>query len=101
MSEATIRTPTYVTVCILLVLLTFVTVGFSFVPAGAHVHLLFGLSIAVCKAALVILFFMHVLISPRLVWVVVAMSIFWLGVLLVLTLADYHSRGWIPGLFGH
>src|SRR5437879_1438504 len=96
MPEATIRTQTYVIVCVILVLLTVLTVGFSFVLAPPHVHLLVGLSIAVCKAALVVLFFMHVLISGRLIWVVVAVAVFWLGILLVLTLTDYFSREWIP-----
>jgi cytochrome c oxidase subunit 4 len=42
----------------------------------------------------VILFFMHVKYSPRLTWAVVIGSVFWLGILLVLTMGDYLTRGW-------
>ena len=44
-----------------------------------------ALAIAVFKATLVVLFFMHVKYSSRLTWAVVIGSVFWLGILLVLT----------------
>ena len=77
MPERTIRTRTYVIVCVLLVLLTFLTVGFSFAHVSPLTHIVVGLAIALCKAALVVLFFMHLLISPRLTWIVVSVSCFW------------------------
>lgn len=43
---------------------------------------------------LVILFFMHVIHSTRLTWVVVIGAFLWLGVLFVLTFADYLTRMW-------
>ena len=49
-----------------------------------------GLAIATCKALLVALFFMHLLTSPRLTWLTVAAGLFWLGILLVLTLRFRH-----------
>lgn len=101
MPERTISTRTYVLVCALLVLLTALTVGFSFAHLSPLGHVVVGLSIALCKAALVVLFFMHVLISPRLTWIVVAVAGFWLVILLALTLSDYFSREMIPGMFGH
>ena len=54
-----------------------------------------ALIIATTKAVLVILFFMHVIHSTRLTWVVVIGSFLWLGVLFVLTLADYLTRHWL------
>lgn len=51
-----------------------------------------ALAIAVIKAVLVILFFMHVIHSSRLTWVVVIGSFLWLAVLFVLTFADYLTR---------
>ena len=51
-----------------------------------------ALAIAVFKATLVVLFFMHVKYSTRLTWAVVVGSVFWLGILLALTLADYLTR---------
>jgi cytochrome c oxidase subunit IV len=52
------------------------------------------LSIAVTKATLVVLFFMHVKYSSKLTWLVVGGSIFFLIILIVLTLNDYLARGW-------
>ena len=37
---------------------------------------------------------MHVKYSTRLTWAVVAGSVFWLGILLALTLSDYLTRAW-------
>ena len=54
-----------------------------------------ALIIATIKAVLVILFFMHVIHSTRLTWVVVIGSFLWLGVLFVLTFADYLTRDWL------
>jgi len=53
-----------------------------------------ALTIATVKAALVILFFMHAIHSTRLTWIVIAASFLWLGVLFVLTFADYLTRMW-------
>ena len=53
-----------------------------------------GLLIACTKATLVVLFFMHVLHSTRLTWVVIIASFLWLGVLFVLTFSDYLTRAW-------
>ena len=72
--------------------------------AAAHVNLgtlntPVALAIAVVKAALVVLFFMHALESPRLTRLVIAGAIVWLLILLILTSLDYLSRGWLghPG----
>jgi cytochrome c oxidase subunit IV len=63
-----------------------------------HTHFplnsLVALTIAVTKAVLVILFFMHVKYSTRLTWAVVLGGIFWLGILLTLTMSDYLTRVW-------
>jgi len=53
-----------------------------------------ALVIAAIKAVLVILFFMHVIHSTRLTWIVVIAAFLWLGVLFVLTFADYLTRAW-------
>jgi cytochrome c oxidase subunit 4 len=92
---------TYLVVCALLVLLTFLTVGVSFFPVEGLWHLVFGLGIAVVKAALVVLFFMHAIASDRITWIVIAVVCFWVGILFVLTLSDYLSRGHVPLMPGH
>ena len=56
-----------------------------------------GVTIAVVKALLIILFFMHVRYSNRLVQLFAAAGFVWLGILIVGALQDYISRGWIPG----
>lgn len=101
MAERTISVPTYVLVCVLLVLLTFLTLGVSFADLPPLWHVVAGMVIAACKASLVVLFFMHVLISPRVTWIVIVVVCFWVGVLFVLTLSDYFSRGMIPLTPGH
>ncbi len=53
------------------------------------------LSIAVTKATLVVLFFMHVKYSPKLTWTVILGSIFWLVIMLALTMNDYFTRDWL------
>ena len=53
-----------------------------------------ALLIATTKAILVILFFMHVIHSTRLTWVVILASFLWLAMLFVLTFADYLTRLW-------
>ena len=55
------------------------------------------LAIAMTKALLVVLFFMHVRWSSRLTWVVAGAGFFWLLILFTLTMSDYMSRGWIEG----
>ena len=52
------------------------------------------LAIAVTKASLVVLFFMHVKYSSKLTWLVVGGSLFFLLVLIIFTLNDYMYRGW-------
>ena len=67
------------------------SVALSFVEMG-RMHLIVGLAIATTKAVLVALFFMHLLYSSRLSWTMFLSGLFWLGILLALTLADYLSR---------
>jgi cytochrome c oxidase subunit 4 len=55
------------------------------------------LLIACTKAALVVLFFMHVRWSTRLTWVVAASGFVWLLIMFGLTMQDYLTRGWVPG----
>ncbi len=101
MPEPILRVRTYVIVCTLLVLLTVLTVGLSFWHVPPLWHMVMGLVIALCKASLVVLFFMHAAVSPRLVWIVIVVACFWLGILCVLTLSDYFPRGLVPIAPGH
>ena len=53
------------------------------------------LTIAVTKATLVVLFFMHVKYSNHLTWAVIVGGVFWLMIMLVLTMNDYLTRTWL------
>ena len=55
-----------------------------------------ALAIAVVKATLVILYFMHVKYSSHLTKLTVAVGIFFLIILLALTMVDYASRAFLP-----
>jgi cytochrome c oxidase subunit 4 len=77
---------------------TAVTVGAAFVDLGALNNVVM-LAIAITKATLVVLFFMHVRWSTRLTWVIAASGFFWLLILFGLTMQDYLTRGWVEGSF--
>jgi cytochrome c oxidase subunit IV len=84
---------TYYAIFGALMVLTAITVGVAFIQLGA-LNFPVALTIAVTKATLVILFFMHVKYSSRLTKMVVGMAFFFLFILLSLTMTDYLSRGW-------
>jgi cytochrome c oxidase subunit 4 len=86
----------YYAVFAALIVGTALTVAVAFVDLGALNNVLM-LGIALTKALLVILFFMHVRWSSRLTWVVVASGFFWLLILFALTMMDYLTRGWVEG----
>lgn len=58
-----------------------------------------ALGIAVTKATLVVLYFMHVRYSPRLVTLMIGTGIVFLALLILFTMSDYISRPWpiVPG----
>jgi len=83
----------YIVIFLALALGTILTVAASRFDLGMW-NTPIALVIATIKAVLVILFFMHVIHSTRLTWVVIIGAFLWLGVLFVLTFADYLTRGW-------
>jgi len=93
MSERVTQPPTYYAVFAGLIALTVLTVGLSLVDLGEW-HTVVGLGIAIAKALLVVLFFMHLLHSDTMTWIAAGTGLFWLGIMLVLTLSDYLTR-WV------
>src|SRR5688572_4329101 len=85
--------PTYYTIFGALMVLTAITVTVAFVNLGA-LNFPVALGIAIFKATLVVLFFMHVKYSSKLTKLVVGSAFFFLVILFGLTLCDYLSRGW-------
>lgn len=87
----------YYSIFAALMILTGVTVGAAFVNLGA-LNFPVALAIAIIKATLVVLFFMHVKYSSHLTKLVVMTSLFFLVILLAETFMDYATRGWNPPL---
>jgi cytochrome c oxidase subunit 4 len=84
----------YFTIFGALMVLTAITVAVAFINLGAfNFPIAFG--IAITKATLVILFFMHAKYSSRLTKLVIVSGIFFLIVLFGLTMTDYASREWL------
>ena len=83
----------YFIVYAILLLCTYLTVQIAFLDLG-RLNAVAALAIAAFKATLVVLFFMHLKYSSRLTWAVVAGGVFWLAILLWLTLVDYLTRAW-------
>lgn len=77
-----------------LVLLTW---ALSSLHLGHSLSASVALTIAIVKAVLVILFFMHVRYSSWLTWVFVGAGVAWMGHILILTMSDYLTRGIVPG----
>jgi cytochrome c oxidase subunit 4 len=86
----------YYTIFGALMVLTAVTVFAAFVELGI-LNFPLAIGIATVKATLVVLFFMHVKYSSRMTKLVVLCSLFFLAILLLETMVDYASRGWLPG----
>jgi len=82
---------TYLAIILTLLALTFITVEAATIDLGQW-NIVMALLIATVKATLVVLFFMHAKYSPRRTQLVIISGIFWLAILLFMTLSDYATR---------
>jgi cytochrome c oxidase subunit 4 len=98
MSDHVVPVRIYYAIFAALLVMTALTVAVAFVDLG-RMNTVIALTIAVIKATLVILFFMHLYYGSRLTWIVLATGFFWLAVLITFTMSDVLSRGWLslPG----
>ena len=96
MSGHIIPKKTYYVVFAALMVLLASTVLVAYIDLGRTWNVIFAVTIAVIKALLVVLYFMHVRYSSRLTWVFVGAGFFWFLILVGLTYSDYLSRGWLP-----
>jgi cytochrome c oxidase subunit 4 len=98
MSEHVVPIKVYLAVFAALLLFTATTTAVAFVDLGPFNNLV-ALGIAGVKAALVVLYFMHVRYGTRITPLVLAASALWLVLLIGLSLSDYATRGWlgVPG----
>ena len=82
---------TYIIVWILLLILTGLTLGVSYLHLGI-MNVAVALLIASLKAALVALYFMHLRFENRLVWAFATVPLFFLALIILGTLADTMFR---------
>lgn len=96
MSEHIVPVRVYVTIFLVLLAGTTLTVLAAFQDFPWYFNTIVAMTIAVTKATFVVLYFMHVRYSLRLVWVIVASALFWLAIMFALTFSDYLTRSWLP-----
>ena len=95
MSEHIVPVRIYVTIFLVLLVGTALTVVAAFQDFPWQLNTIVAMTIAITKATFVVLYFMHVRYSARLIWVIVASALFWLVIMFALTFSDYWTRGWI------
>ena len=92
MSEHIVSVKVYITIFLVLLVGTALTVWAAFVDFPYGLNTVIAMTIAVTKATFVVLYFMHVRYSPRLVWVIVGSALFWMAILFAFTFSDYLTR---------
>jgi cytochrome c oxidase subunit IV len=95
MPEHIVETKKYYVVFAGLMLLLAATIGIAYIHLG-KLNIVVALTIAFIKATMIVLYFMHLRYSPRLLWIFAGAGFFWLGIMFALTFADYLTRGWLP-----
>ncbi|MGI8735126.1 MAG: cytochrome C oxidase subunit IV family protein [Pyrinomonadaceae bacterium] len=95
MSEHIVSVKVYLMIFVALMAGTALTVWAGLQDFPGPLNVVIALTIAVIKATLVVLYFMHVRYSSHLIWVIFASALFWMGILFALTFSDYWTRGWL------
>jgi cytochrome c oxidase subunit 4 len=85
----------YLLVFAALIVLTGTTTAVARVDLGP-LNVVVALTIAVVKASLVVLFFMHLIRTSHRTKVMLSAGVLWLIILISLTLSDVLTRGWLP-----
>ena len=96
MSEHIVYPRVYITIFLVLMVGTGLTVMAAFRDFPGPLNAVVALTIAVIKGTFVVLYFMHVRYSSRLIWLVIAAALFWLAIMFALTISDYSTRSWLP-----
>jgi cytochrome c oxidase subunit IV len=79
--------------CLALLALLGLTIGAAYLNLGPF-NTVVAMAIAAGKASLIALFFMQIRSTKPVIWLCAGAGLFWLGILLVLAMSDYVSRGW-------
>jgi cytochrome c oxidase subunit 4 len=91
MSHTVVSLKTYIATFISLMVLLLITVLVAYVDLG-ELNLAAAMAIAVLKAVLIILFFMHIRYGRKLTWVFAGAGFFWLAIMLIFAMCDYATR---------
>src|SRR4051812_1761249 len=94
MSEPIIETKVYVKTWAALLLLLLVTIGAAYLHLG-RLNFIVAMAIAIAKALLIVLIFMHIKWAGRLLHLAAFAGFIWLTILLAHTLTDYATRKWV------
>jgi cytochrome c oxidase subunit 4 len=95
MEETIIPKKTYFKIWATLLLLLGMTVGVAYIHLGP-LNTFAAITIAVVKAVIIALYFMHLRYSPRLTWVFAGAGFFWLLIMFALALGEYGTRSFLP-----
>jgi cytochrome c oxidase subunit 4 len=96
MDHPVVPVKTYLTIFGALMVLTALTVWVAFIDFGhGLLNDTVAMSIAVLKALLVLVIFMHLKYSAKILWLIAGSSVIWMIIMIGLTLTDYRSREWI------
>jgi len=98
MSEHIVHPRVYISILLVLMVGTGLTVLAAYYDFPGPLNAVVALTIAVVKATFVILYFMHVRYSSRLIWLIISAALFWLAIMFALTISDYWTRAWLPAL---
>jgi cytochrome c oxidase subunit IV len=96
-SEHIVSPKLYILIFVTLMILTGTTVYAATVDLNQYIpglNVIVALVIATCKATLVVLFFMHAYYSTKRTQLIISAGVFWLAIMLFMTLGDYASRAW-------
>ena len=74
---------------------TTLTVVAAFYDFPGPLNAVVALTIACVKATLVVLYFMHVRYSSRLISLVIVAALLWLAIMFAITFSDYWTRMWL------
>jgi cytochrome c oxidase subunit 4 len=100
MSEHIVPVRVYVTIFLILLVGTALTVMAARIDFPWQLNTIVAMTIAIAKATVVVLYFMHVRYSTRLIWVIIGAAFFWMALLFAFTLADFYTRGWLSTQIG-
>jgi cytochrome c oxidase subunit 4 len=93
--EKVVQSKVYVWTCIALLALLALSWAIAYVDLGLF-NLIVALAVAIAKAIIIALFFMHIKGSSRVLHLAAVAGVIWLLFLISLTLGDYITRGWVP-----